>query len=65
MGRSPTSRLVVPFVKFELFKCQPEAFFLMTNGFLSIDEFLLFQSDPLLVQPDAIFYLDHVTVEVL
>ena len=62
---SPTLSLVTSFVELELFKCQPEAFFLMANGFLSLGEFLLFQLDPLRVKPDTILYLNHVTMEVL
>jgi hypothetical protein len=52
-------------VKLELFKCQPETFFLMANGFLSINEFLQFQFDPLLVKPEAFLDLDHITMEVM
>jgi len=57
--------LVAPFVKLKLFKCQPEAFFLMADGFLSIDKFLLFQFDPLRVKPETVLDFDHVTVEAL
>lgn len=55
----------MPFVKFELLKCQPEAFFLMVNGFLGVDEFLLLQFDPLRVKPQTFLYFEHVTMEVL
>jgi len=63
--RSPTFSLVTPFVELELFKRQPEAFFLMANGFLSFNEFLLFQFDPLLVKPETVLDLDDVTMEAL
>jgi len=52
-------------VELELFKCQPEAFFLVANGFLSFGEFLLFQFDPFCVKPDTVLYLDHIPMEVL
>ena len=61
----PTFSLIVSFVKFELLKGQPEAFFLMSNGSLSFDELLLFQFDPLCVKPEAFLYLKHVAMEVL
>lgn len=57
LGRSHTFRLKAPFVKLELFECRSEACFLVTNGFLGINEFLLLQSDPLRVKPDTVLDL--------
>jgi len=62
---SPTFCLIASLVELEVFKRQPEAFFLMTNGFLSLSKFLLLQFDPLRVKPDTILYLNHITMEVL
>lgn len=52
-------------MELELFKCQPEALFLMANCLLSFDEFLLFQFDPLLVKPDTVLDIYQVSMEVL
>jgi len=52
-------------VELELFKRQPEAFFLMANSFLSLSKFLLFQFDPLRIKPNTILYLKHITMEIL
>ena len=61
----PTFGLVAPFMKFELFKRQPETLFLMANGVLSLDEFFLLQFDPLLIKSEAFLDLEHATMEVL
>jgi len=52
-------------MKLELFKGRPEAFFLMPNNFLSLNEFLLFQFDPLRVKPETLLDLNYVTMEVV
>jgi hypothetical protein len=52
-------------MKLELFKRQPKTFFLVANGFLGINEFLLLHSDPLLVKSDTILEIGEVTMEVL
>lgn len=57
--------LVTSFVEFELFESHPEPFFLIADGFLSLNEFLLFQFDPLLIKPEALLDFSHPTMEVL
>ena len=37
----------------------------MPNGFLGLYKFLLFQSDPLRVEPETLLNLNDVTVKVL
>lgn len=60
--KSPTLDLVTPLVKLELLKRNPEAFFLMANSFLGIDELLLFYFHPFLVEPDTVLDIGHVAM---